>query len=93
VAPNGKIYSDENSLRDLHQLRRSINRAFYSPGQILRLARTAVQNDGLALLPGLLPRLPPSPAAPPCTGSAERRKSVGLRRRLSHNLCSRMRET
>jgi len=58
VSPNGRIYSDEVSLDELHQLRRRINRAFYTPGQILRFARKIVQNDGLRLLPGLLSRLP-----------------------------------
>jgi radical SAM superfamily enzyme YgiQ (UPF0313 family) len=58
ISPNGRVYSDEISLDELHQLRRRINLRFYMPGQVLRVARRIVQNDGLALLPGVLPRAP-----------------------------------
>ena len=58
IAHNGKVYSDRCSCRDLRQLRRRINREFYSFRQILRLGRKGIANGALSLLPGVFLRLP-----------------------------------
>lgn len=58
VAPNGKIYSDGCSVKDLRRIRRRIYREFYTTGQILRFVNKAVRNGALRMLPTVLPRLP-----------------------------------
>ena len=58
IAENGKVFSDELSVKELRQLRRRINREFYTAGQVLQILRKGVRNGALAFLPGLLPRLP-----------------------------------
>ncbi|MGD1002812.1 MAG: radical SAM protein [Candidatus Brocadiia bacterium] len=58
IAKDGKVFSDELSVKELRQLRGRINREFYSAGQVLKILRKGVRYGGLALLPGLLLRLP-----------------------------------
>jgi magnesium-protoporphyrin IX monomethyl ester (oxidative) cyclase len=58
IAPNGKVYSDQCSLKMLRQLRRRIFRKFYSLRQNLRLLHKGIQNGALRFLPGLLMQLP-----------------------------------
>ena len=58
IAHNGKIYSDQCSCKELRQLRRRINKEFYSVRQILRLGRKGIANGAFGLLPGALLRLP-----------------------------------
>lgn len=58
IAPGGKIYSDHCSIGELRQLRRWINRKFYTVGQILHLAQKGSRVSELRLLPALLLRLP-----------------------------------
>ncbi len=58
VGSGGKVFSDECSVKDLRNLRRQINRKFYSAGQLLRIARKGRQYRFIRFLPGLLPRLP-----------------------------------
>ena len=58
IAPNRKIYSDECSGKQLRQLRRRINREFYTPRQCLRLVCKGIQNSVYVFLPALFLRLP-----------------------------------
>ncbi|MBP9025528.1 MAG: radical SAM protein [Phycisphaerae bacterium] len=58
IAPNGKIYSDQCSVKELGALRRRIYHQFYTPGQIARVTLKALRNDALSFLPGFLPHLP-----------------------------------
>ena len=58
VAANGKIYSDACSVRELRQLRRRINREFYSAEQCIQLVRKGIRVGMLGFMPGLLLRLP-----------------------------------
>ena len=58
IAENGKVFSDELSVKQLRQLRGRINRKFYTAGQVLRLLGKGIRHGGLAFLPGLLTRLP-----------------------------------
>ncbi len=58
VAPNGKIYSDHCSSRELRHLRRRILREFYTADHLFHLAHKGLQNGVLSFLPALLPRLP-----------------------------------
>jgi magnesium-protoporphyrin IX monomethyl ester (oxidative) cyclase len=58
IAHNGKVYSDKCSCKELRQLRRRINKEFYSVRQILRLGRKGIANGALGLLPGVFLRLP-----------------------------------
>jgi anaerobic magnesium-protoporphyrin IX monomethyl ester cyclase len=58
IAHNGKIYSDLCSCKELRQLRRRINREFYSTRQILKLGRKSIANGAIVLLPGLFLMLP-----------------------------------
>jgi anaerobic magnesium-protoporphyrin IX monomethyl ester cyclase len=58
IAHNGKIYSDQCSCRELRQLRRRIQKEFYSARQVLRLGRKVFANGAIVLLPGALLWLP-----------------------------------
>lgn len=58
IGRGGKIYSDECSVQQLKQLRRHINRKFYTIKRLARLARKGLQMGETRLLPGLLLRLP-----------------------------------
>ena len=58
IAPNGKIYSDHCSGRELRQLSRRIYWEFYTTKHLFRLAQKGLQNGILSFLPALLPRLP-----------------------------------
>jgi len=58
IAPNGKIYSDNCSVRELKDLCQRIYREFYTPGQLFRIARKGIQHGVLRFLPRALPRLP-----------------------------------
>jgi radical SAM superfamily enzyme YgiQ (UPF0313 family) len=58
IAENGKVFSDELSIKELRQLRGRINREFYTAGQVLQILGKGVRHGGLAFLPGLLPRVP-----------------------------------
>ncbi|OPZ98587.1 MAG: Radical SAM superfamily protein [Planctomycetes bacterium ADurb.Bin412] len=58
IAPSGKVYSDQCSVSQLRQLRRQINREFFSPRQIRHLTWKAIRNGALRFLPGLFLRLP-----------------------------------
>jgi radical SAM superfamily enzyme YgiQ (UPF0313 family) len=59
IGENGKVFSDELSIEDLRQLRRRINREFFTPGHVLQVLGKGARNGALALVPGLLPRVPP----------------------------------
>jgi len=58
IAPNGKIYSDHCSVRELRDLRHRIYREFFTPGQLFRIARKGIRHGILRFLPRVLPRLP-----------------------------------
>jgi len=58
IAPNGKIYSDHCSVRELKDLRHRIYRQFYTPSQLFRIARKGIRHGFLRFLPQTLPRLP-----------------------------------
>jgi radical SAM superfamily enzyme YgiQ (UPF0313 family) len=58
IAPNGKIYSDHCSVRDLKNLCQRIYREFYTPGQLFRIAKKGIHHGVLRFLPRVLPRLP-----------------------------------
>ncbi len=58
IAPNGKIYSDHCSVRDLRNLRRRIYREFFTPGQLFRIGRKGIRHGVLRFLPRVVPRLP-----------------------------------
>jgi len=51
IAPNGKIYSDHCSVRELKDLRHRIYRQFYTPGQLFRIARKGFAMDSSAFFP------------------------------------------
>ena len=58
ISPNGRVYSDQVSLKALHQLRRKIYSKFYTPARAFGLARKGVRNGLLSFLPVIAPRLP-----------------------------------
>ena len=58
IAPNGKIYSDHCSVRELRNLRYRVYREFFTPGQLIRIARKGFRRGALRFLPRVLPRLP-----------------------------------
>jgi radical SAM superfamily enzyme YgiQ (UPF0313 family) len=58
IAPNGKVFSDFFSKKDLRQMRRRIAREFYTAGHVFHLMHKAYQNGLFSFLPVLLPRLP-----------------------------------
>jgi anaerobic magnesium-protoporphyrin IX monomethyl ester cyclase len=58
IAHNGKIYSDQCSSKELRQLRRRIQKDFYSARQILKLGRKVFANGAIVLLPDTLLWLP-----------------------------------
>lgn len=58
IAPNGKIYSDHCSVRDLRNLRHRIYREFFTPGQLIRIARKGIWHGAFRFLPRVLPQLP-----------------------------------
>jgi hypothetical protein len=58
IAPNGKIYSDQCSVRQLRDLHHRIYREFYTPGQLFRIARKGIRHGALTFLPQVLPQLP-----------------------------------
>jgi radical SAM superfamily enzyme YgiQ (UPF0313 family) len=58
IAPNGKIYSDHCSVRELRNLRHRVYREFFTPGQLMRIARKGFRHGALRFLPRVLPRLP-----------------------------------
>jgi anaerobic magnesium-protoporphyrin IX monomethyl ester cyclase len=58
VAPNGKVYSDQCTCKQIRELRRQMLKAFYSAPQLLRLLRKGVRNGALRLLPHMLLCLP-----------------------------------
>jgi radical SAM superfamily enzyme YgiQ (UPF0313 family) len=58
IAPNGKVYSDHCPVDELRRLRRRIWSQFYTPLQIVNIARKGLQNNALSFLPDMLPHLP-----------------------------------
>ena len=58
IGSSGKIYSDECSVQQLKQLRRRINRKFYTVKRLARLARKGLQIGETRLLPDLFLHLP-----------------------------------
>lgn len=58
IAHNGKIYSDQCSVRQLRDLHHRIYREFYTPGQLFRIARKGIRHGALRFLPRVLPQLP-----------------------------------
>ena len=58
IAPNGKIYSDQCSVRQLRDLHHRIYREFYTPGQLFRIVRKGIRHGALTFLPQVLPQLP-----------------------------------
>jgi anaerobic magnesium-protoporphyrin IX monomethyl ester cyclase len=58
IARNGKIYSDQCSVKELRDLHHRIYREFYTPGQLLQIARKGIRNGAFRFLPMVLPRLP-----------------------------------
>ncbi len=59
IAPDGKIYSDHCSLKELNLLRRLLYREFYTSRQMLRVLKKAYNSGLLRLLPQFLFRMPP----------------------------------
>jgi radical SAM superfamily enzyme YgiQ (UPF0313 family) len=57
IAENGKIFSDELSVKELSQIRRRVYREFFTTGQVLQILGKGARNGTLAFLPGELPRL------------------------------------
>lgn len=57
LAPNGKVYSNHCSARDLRHLRRRILKQFYNPAQCLRLLSKGFRHGDLYILPVLLSHL------------------------------------
>ncbi|MCK5113246.1 MAG: B12-binding domain-containing radical SAM protein [Phycisphaerae bacterium] len=58
IAESGKIYSDHCSMKQLRQLRRHLNRSFYSIPQIFQLLHKGSRMGMAKFLPKLLLRLP-----------------------------------
>ena len=58
IAPNGKIYSDQCSVRELRDLCHRIYREFFTPGQVFRIARKGIRHGVLRFLPRMVPRFP-----------------------------------
>ena len=58
IAHDGKVYSDQCSGKELRQLRRRIQKEFYSPRQLLQLLHKGIANGALRLLPSVLLRSP-----------------------------------
>ena len=58
IAPNSKIYSDHCSVYQLRQLRRRMNRQFYTVRRIMRIGGKGLECIELRLLTGLLLRVP-----------------------------------
>ena len=58
IAESGKIYSDHCSLKELRELRRRLNRNFYSTSQVLHLLHKGRRIGAAKFLPQLLLRLP-----------------------------------
>jgi radical SAM superfamily enzyme YgiQ (UPF0313 family) len=58
IAPNGKIYSDHCSVKQLRNLRHRVYREFFTPGQLIRIARKGIRHGALRFLPRVLPQLP-----------------------------------
>ena len=83
IAANGKVYSDDHSVRELKELRRRIYREFFTVGQAVRFARKVIRNGGLRFLPVLLPHLPR--IAWDVTRSVRRRTRRRARRRALEN--------
>jgi radical SAM superfamily enzyme YgiQ (UPF0313 family) len=59
IAPDGKIYSDHCSLKELNLLRRLLYREFYTSRQMLRVLKKGYNSGLLRLLPQFLFRIPP----------------------------------
>lgn len=59
IAPDGKIYSDHCSLKELNLLRRLLYREFYTSRQMLRVLKKVYNSGLLRLLPQFLFRIPP----------------------------------
>lgn len=59
IAPDGKIYSDHCSLKELNLLRRLLYREFYTNRQMLRVLKKSYHSGLLRLLPQFLFRMPP----------------------------------
>jgi radical SAM superfamily enzyme YgiQ (UPF0313 family) len=59
IAPDGKIYSDHCSLKELNLLRRLLYREFYTSRQMLRVLKKSYNSGLLRLLPQFLFRMPP----------------------------------
>lgn len=59
IAPDGKIYSDHCSLKELNLLRRLLYREFYTSRQMLRVLKKVYNSGLLRLLPQFLFRMPP----------------------------------
>ena len=58
IAPNGKVYSDHCSIKELKRLRRDLFKKFYTKRQMLRIMGKAKQNGFLKLFPQLLLKIP-----------------------------------
>jgi radical SAM superfamily enzyme YgiQ (UPF0313 family) len=58
IAPDGKIYSDHCSLKELNLLRRLLYREFYTNRQMLRVLKKSYNSGLLRLLPQFLFRMP-----------------------------------
>ena len=58
IAHNGKIYSDHCSVKELRDLHHRIYSEFYTPGQLIRIARKGIRHGAISFLPQVLPRLP-----------------------------------
>ncbi len=58
IHPDGRVYSDHSSARQLGGIRRLITRRFYSAGQYGRIIRKAALNDFARFLPAVFAHLP-----------------------------------
>ena len=51
IAKNGKVFSDELSIKELRQLRGRINREFYTAGQVLQILGKGARQEGSLFFP------------------------------------------
>jgi radical SAM superfamily enzyme YgiQ (UPF0313 family) len=58
IAPNGKIYSDHCSIKELKRLRRSLYHQFYTKGHMLRILYKLYRSGLLKFFPQILSHLP-----------------------------------
>jgi hypothetical protein len=58
ISSKGKVYSEHCSLDQMRQVRRRIHHQFYTPTQIARIARKALQAGAMSFMPSIITSLP-----------------------------------